>query len=116
MTDQREWLTEAVNRRERAWDEVDALCQGTRRWTMRVPAEEDRDSDCVIVAALEDHRRLIAALRAALDVTDELARDAETYAGNADRLKGVERSAASAYAIAYGSAADRICAALDGAR
>jgi hypothetical protein len=37
---------------EKAEQEVFDLCSGKHRWTMRVPAEPDRDSDLVIGGAL----------------------------------------------------------------
>jgi hypothetical protein len=37
---------------ERAREEVHALCSG-KRWAMSIPVEEDRDSDMVIVSALD---------------------------------------------------------------
>lgn len=49
-------------RQQAAWDEVTDLCSGKHRWTMRVPAEEDRDSDLVIGNALRDIHALLAAL------------------------------------------------------
>ena len=42
--------------------EVNALCHGSRRWTMTVPAEPDRDSDLVIARALSDASALLAQL------------------------------------------------------
>ncbi len=39
--------------------EVNALCHGSRRWTMTVPAEPDRDSDLVIGRALDGVSTLV---------------------------------------------------------
>ena len=38
---------------ERAFQKVHALCRGDEKWTMRVPVDEDRDSDTVICAGLK---------------------------------------------------------------
>lgn len=42
-----------------ATDEVDALCSGKRRWTMRIPANLDTDSDIVISRALKVATQLV---------------------------------------------------------
>lgn len=55
-------------RYERASQHVIDLCDPRKpsvRWTMRVPAEPDRDSDLVIMDALKDIPVLLAALRRA---------------------------------------------------
>lgn len=44
---------------EQAREEVHALCNG-KRWTMRVPARPDVDSDLVIARALDHERALLA--------------------------------------------------------
>lgn len=46
-------------RLHRAFDELHGLCDGSRKWTMRVPADETRDSDLVISASLEDLDELL---------------------------------------------------------
>ena len=61
--------------REQAHDEVIRLCSGGR-FTMRVPVDEARDSDTVLVAALDGHRQLSTALRGVLAIATEL--DADT--------------------------------------
>lgn len=48
-------------RREKAYDEVVRLCSGRDRgtWRMSVPADEGRDSDLLIAAALDDIQPLL---------------------------------------------------------
>jgi hypothetical protein len=60
-----------------AWDEVAGLCDGSRRWTMRVPVDEARDSDTVIATALTGGEKAAAALRAVLALADRLDEDWE---------------------------------------
>ena len=62
-------LSEIRAREEAAHAEVVALCNGAR-WTMRVPAQPDRDSDLVIEAALDDVRRMADALDAVLALAE----------------------------------------------
>lgn len=50
---------EALAKINAALATVSALCDGTERWTMRVPAEPDRDPDLVISGALEAAKDLI---------------------------------------------------------
>ena len=46
---------------ERAMQAVDDLCQGRINWTMRVPAEPDRDPDLIISDALRAARAYVEA-------------------------------------------------------
>ena len=46
-----------------AHDHVVKLCRGEEDWTMRIPAQPDRDSDLVIDAALADVLALVAEVR-----------------------------------------------------
>ena len=59
---------EIIRRIERAEQEVFDLCSGKRRWTMTVPAEENRDSDLLIGGALAEARKFLATLDAARPV------------------------------------------------
>ena len=52
-------LDEARRLHLAAWQIVNDLCAGKKRWVMSVPAEPDRDPDLVIGAALDILRRLI---------------------------------------------------------
>jgi hypothetical protein len=65
----RELLDAADSAQSCAYDEVVRLCAGGR-WTMRVPVDQERDSDTVLVAALETVPKLTAALRAVLALAD----------------------------------------------
>lgn len=62
------------------------------RWTMRVPAEPDRDSDLVLLAALDDIPRLLDALDPAPVPVDQ--RCAHDYDDGDVRLCGQTRNAA----------------------
>lgn len=53
---------EALDKLDRAYDVVSELCQGTRRWTMSVPARPDYDPDLVIAGALRAAATLIREL------------------------------------------------------
>lgn len=76
-------------------DELDRLCAGGQ-WTMRVPANEDRDSDLVFSAVLADARALLARV---LDLEERL------RTMSAQELDAVSRPAAYAPAArAWGSA------------
>lgn len=56
-----DYSTPAVQARyDTALAEVHGLCDGSRRWTMRVPVQRDRDSDLVISDALEAIPHLLA--------------------------------------------------------
>lgn len=57
--------TDAIRARyDTATAELSGLCDGSRRWTMRIPAEPARDSDLVLSDALEDIPRLLARVEA----------------------------------------------------
>ncbi len=49
---------------EKARQHVFDLCQGKARWTMRIPAQPDIDSDFVILAALDAQANKIEAYAA----------------------------------------------------
>lgn len=65
-------LDAVLARNERASDTVAALCNGTERWVMRVPAQPDRDPDLVISASLSDVPALVTELTQARDEAAEL--------------------------------------------
>lgn len=74
---------------DRADAELHSLCHGSRRWTMRIPAEPERDSDLVIGAALEAGRKAAEerdALRAKLETTRDALRRAEARLLCRDRI------------------------------
>ena len=50
-------------RNHAAHDHVAKLCRGEEDWTMRIPAQPERDSDLVISAALADVLALVAEVR-----------------------------------------------------
>jgi hypothetical protein len=59
---------DAIEKRiRRAHDKLRALCNGTERFTMRVPADESYDHDLIIGAALRDADKLLIAVRALLE-------------------------------------------------
>lgn len=63
---------ETIRARVEAADKhISDLCSGKARWTMRVPAEPDRDSDLVLSAALADVERLLAVADAAVALMEE---------------------------------------------
>lgn len=47
---------------EKAQLHVFGLCDGTEKWTMRVPVDEGRDSDCIIMGALQMAKEVIEGL------------------------------------------------------
>lgn len=53
-------LAEVRARVERAHQEIGDICQGRRKWTMRIPADEATDTDLVLSAALKDAETLSA--------------------------------------------------------
>ena len=55
-------LREALESIDKAVKTVEALCDGSLKWTMRIPAEPDRDPDLVIADALTKARKVIEAL------------------------------------------------------
>jgi hypothetical protein len=42
-------VNDVLEKIEKAMGHVFELCDGTAKWTMRVPVDEDRDSDCIII-------------------------------------------------------------------
>lgn len=59
---------DAIEKRiRRAHEKLSALCHGTERFTMRVPADESYDHDLIIDAALRDADKLLIAVRALLE-------------------------------------------------
>ena len=71
-------LDEAAAKIQRAREEVFGLCDGKRKWTMRVPVDRERDSDCVICDALDVAdalRARVAELEAELAITQKYADD-----------------------------------------
>jgi hypothetical protein len=61
---------------------VSALCDGKQTWTMRIPAEPDRDPDLVIARALGMAKRAIETLTAERDAAREEANEAKrSYEG-----------------------------------
>lgn len=67
---------------------IDELCQGSRKWTMSVPARPDHDPDLVICRALEDQQKLITALLAQVPADERRTHAAER------RLEAVTGAAA----------------------
>jgi hypothetical protein len=58
---------DAIEKRlARAHEKLSALCRGTERFTMRVPADENYDHDLIIGAALRDADKLLVAVRSLL--------------------------------------------------
>jgi hypothetical protein len=72
-----------------AWDEVAGLCDGSRRWTMRVPVDEARDSDTVIATALTGGEKAAAALRAVLEICAAWEEEARQWLDQAARNEAV---------------------------
>jgi hypothetical protein len=62
-------LAAVLARAERAHREIADICEGRRRWTMRVPAQPDADSDLLLSASVAD----VEALAAVLARVDKLA-------------------------------------------
>ena len=87
MTDTPFDLAIARSQIKAAMDEVDAICEGKRRWTMRVPAQEDRDSDLVI------DRALIAAEKLAAEVETLRTQLAEARTENAEFVRELAKEA-----------------------
>jgi hypothetical protein len=59
---------DAIEKRlARAHEKLSALCHGTERFTMRVPADENFDHDLIIGAALRDAEKLLVAVRSLLE-------------------------------------------------
>lgn len=59
--------SDAIAKIDKALQVVYDLCHGRQKWTMRVPAEPDRDPDLVIAGALRAARDLLAAQPPAQD-------------------------------------------------
>lgn len=72
--------TDAITKIDKALKRVHDICQGTERWTMRVPARPDEDTDLILCDALETAKSLLSAV-----ATDEgysgIAHDLETMRG-----------------------------------
>lgn len=54
---------EVIAKIDKALKHVYDLCQGKERWTMRVPADESRDSDLIISMALTAARSALSEKR-----------------------------------------------------
>lgn len=81
-------------RAERSHDEIVALCEGRRRWTMRVPAVEDRDSDLVLEATVTDVLALVEEvqrLRNGIDRLRQATTELALYTA-IDELAGIYRT------------------------
>ena len=59
-TDLTPFLAAVRERLAKAKEEVFGLCDGSRKWTMCVPVQEQTDSDRVLMVALNDLARLLA--------------------------------------------------------
>jgi hypothetical protein len=73
---------DAIDRRlTAAYDEVHRLCQpgSAGRWRMTVPVEVDRDSDMLLVRALDDAQALLRAARASVALDGGLRSAAQAY-------------------------------------
>ena len=94
-----EWLDGVQERNARAWAEIAGLCNGTRKWTMRVPVDSERDSDEVIAAALKDGEKAVGAIRRVVELLAEAETDsapayAPMWVGDVWRaIHGVEHGA-----------------------
>ena len=76
---------ELIAKIDKALQHVFDLAAGRERWTMRVPARPDEDSDIILAEALNDARRALsapsekAATEAQPSATDATEKDAERY-------------------------------------
>jgi len=52
-------VKEVLEKIDKAEQHVVDLCEGKAKWTMRVPVDEKRDSDCIIMGALTAMRNLL---------------------------------------------------------
>jgi hypothetical protein len=52
-------VNDVLEKIEKAMGHVFELCDGTAKWTMRVPVDEDRDSDCIIMDALDSAEKAL---------------------------------------------------------
>lgn len=73
MTDKQ---PEALEKIAKALLVVAQLCDGTKRWTMSVPARPDSDPDLVLSDALRDAAALLRTQHAAIERKDALLREA----------------------------------------
>lgn len=55
--------TDVLEKIEKAMNHVYDLCEGNAKWTMRVPVDEEKDSDCIIMDALASAEAEIKASR-----------------------------------------------------
>ena len=60
-------MIDIIEQLEAAHKVVVELCNGTRTWTMSIPANVDRDPDLIIGGALREAQKTIAALRAEVE-------------------------------------------------
>jgi len=67
--------SEALEKIDRAYDVVSALCEGKREWLMSIPARPDHDPDLIIGDALLAARNEIASLTRELEAARELLRE-----------------------------------------
>ena len=82
-------IVQLRERNERAQRHVIDLCDPRKpsvRWTMRVPAEPDRDSDLVLMAALEDGVALLSVAEAARAACSQAAPDEDFEGAYVDEL------------------------------
>jgi len=68
-TDLTPFLAAVRERLAKAKEEVFGLCDGSRKWTMCVPVQEQTDSDRVLMVALNDLARLLALAEAGQEMT-----------------------------------------------
>jgi len=52
-------MREILNKINKAEKHVFDLCNGKAKWTMRVPINEKKDSDCIIISALMAAKKLL---------------------------------------------------------
>jgi len=99
-------LAEVRARVERAHQEIGDICQGRRRWTMRIPADEASDTDLILSAALKDAETLSAEvekLRSELAQRGKVNDRAVEWYGHSVMLNSVSYRVAEALAESKGA-------------
>jgi len=76
---------EVLEKIAKAEQHVFDLCEGRAKWTMRVPVDEEKDSDCIIMAALTAAREAIEPLN---KVVEDGQADCAIESGCKRRIKG----------------------------
>ncbi len=87
-------MTDAIRERHNAaWDAVQDMCSGSRRWLMTVPPDEKRDHDRRIGASLNDIPDLMTRADAEKARADAETARADAAEADADRLAKALRDA-----------------------